>query len=177
MLIMMGVAVTVIVADECYKAYKRRKRRKAAERDLGLTPMDRREIRRRRREREREQRELEREWARRVRERRRRRANEWDRGEDGMWDEVSEGIGLPEYSVRPRDGVDRAVTVQCVEGSTKKKGFKSLFKRRQSEPELVVEGERQRRGWFRRKMGRRTEESSRAVVVEAVEGPPPPYEE
>lgn len=196
-LVMMGVAVSVIVADECYKAYKKRKARKAVEREFGLGPAEREEVRRIRRERERERREREREIRRcqgvvrereRERERQRRRGDVWDGfvlegGEGGVWDEISEGGGLPEYSVRPRDGVVRAVSVQGLEGvmvnGQRRKGLKGLFKRRQSEPGPVVEGgvqrmQRRRKGWFKRKKGQRGEEQSRAMEVS---GPPPPYEE
>lgn len=168
--------------------YKKRKVRKEVERQLGITPEDRREIRRLRRQRDREMREREREWRRRMR-REGRSMNgasfSWD-GLDvgGRPDEFSEaaGLGLPEYSLRPRDGVDRAVTVQGDEGLSvnghKKKGIRNMFKRRRSEPEPVLDGEVQslqkKKGWFRKKKGRRTEEQARALLVE---GSPPPYED
>lgn len=174
----------VIVVDECYKVYKRRKVRKDVERQLGITPEDRRQIRRVTRERERERREREREW-RRMRRQGHTMTETWDGfGVRGQPDEFSEaaGLGLPEYSVRPRDGVDRAVTVQGDEGLTmngqKKKGIRNLFKRRPSDPEPLVEGEVQRlqkkkKGWFRKKGGR-ADEQTRALLVE---GLPPPYED
>jgi hypothetical protein len=182
--VMIGVAVTVIVVDECYRAYKKRKVRKNMEREMGITPENRREFRRLRREREREMRRREREYRQLVRAQQRARA-------DGTWndlglaepDEFNEvaGMGLPEYSLRPRDGVDRAVTAQVAEELTtngqRKKGLRKLFKRRQSEPEPIIEGEVQRlqkrkKGWFRKK-GRRAEEQGRALMME---GPPPPYD-
>lgn len=183
--VMLGVAVTLLVVDECYRAYKKRKIRKEVERQLGITPEDRREIRRLRRERERERRVQERERRRRLRQRQRAMADgTWVGDENGgQPDEFSEaaGSGLPEYSLRPRDGVDRAVTDQSQEGLTmngqKRRGIRSIFKRRQSEPELIVEGELQRaqkkkKGWFRKK-SRRVDEQPRASLVE---GSPPPYE-
>jgi len=179
--IMLGVAVTVFVVDECYKAYKRRKTRKEVERQLGITPEDRREIRRLWREIERETRASERERKRRLRQR------QCDMT-DGTWvsdeereppDEFSEaaGRGLPEYSLRPRDGVDRAVTIQdLVMNGQKRKGLRDLFKKKQRETDLMVEGEilrLQKKSWFRKKKGRRVDEQ---LCASLVEGAPPSYE-
>jgi hypothetical protein len=152
-LVLLGVAVTVIVVDECYKAYQRHRLRKAADRELGITPTDRRQMRRMERERRREEREVAREWQRRMRERQRLverlRRHGWEGIEvdedDHAWDEIREGLGLPEYSAEPKDG-DRSVP----EGSTaKKRGLRDLFKKRKD----GAEAGRKRR-WFRRRGGR-----------------------
>lgn len=172
-LVLMGVAVTVIAADECYKAYKRRKARKAIERELGLTAEDRREVRRIRRQRQREQRERDREFQRRMREAMRR-SREEGRGGVVVWDEeIMEGIGLPGYSPSPREGVDRAVTLEeelYGVNSQKKKGLGKLFKKGKKKEES---GGGERESWFKR---RKRREPGAGVSGENTL-PPPSYEE
>ncbi|KAF9454463.1 hypothetical protein P691DRAFT_808606 [Macrolepiota fuliginosa MF-IS2] len=143
--VLITVGVTVVVADECYKAYKRRKARKMVERELGLGPRERKEVRRIRKQRERERREREKEFRRRVRERERERVRRrpWngldgyalEGGEGGIWDEIGEGAGgLPEYSVRPREGIDSSVPGMAEK--PKKKGLiKGLFRRKKKPDE------------------------------------------
>jgi len=199
--VMLGVAVTVFVVDECYKAYQRRKTRKEVERQLGITPADRREIRRLWREIERERRAREKERRKRLRQRQRDIDNgiwfdEEEEGEPLLPDEFSEaaGSGLPEYSLRPREGVDRALIEDVITGMSaqKKKGLRDLFfkikKRQNDESELVVvdggEGgarSQQKKRWFRKKnKARRVDEqscsSSLAESELAEGGSPPSYE-
>lgn len=159
-IVLVGVAVTVIVVDGCVKAYRRHKIRKASDRELGITPADRREMRRLERERQREEREAAKEWRRRMRERRRLaarlRRHGWEgvevREDDQGLDEIREGLGLPEYSAEPKDG-DRSVP-ECSTG--KKRRLNKLFKRKEDD------GERKRR-WFGRR-GKRGESPPPAYV-------------
>ena len=166
-LVIMGVAVTVIAVDECYKAYKRRKARKAIERELGLTAEDRREVRRIRRQRQRDQRERDREFQRRMREAMRR-SREEGRGGPVVWDEeIMEGIGLPGYSPSPRPGVDRAVTLEeeLYGVKAQKKGLGKLFKKKKDN----MPGDKE--SWFKR---RKRRAPSAGVGENAL---PPSYEE
>jgi len=201
--VMLGVAVTVFVVDECYKAYQRRKTRKEVERQLGITPADRREIRRLWREIEIERRAREKERRKRLRQRQRDIDNGiWFGEEEGEgeplipMDEFSEaaGSGLPEYSLRPREGVDRALIEDVITGMSaqKKKGLRDLFfrikKRQNDESELVAfdggEGGarlQHKKRWFKRKnKARRVDEqscsSSLAESELAEGGSPPSYE-
>jgi len=201
--VMLGVAVTVFVVDECYKAYQRRKTRKEVERQLGITPEDRREIRRLWREIERERRAREKERRKRLRQRQRDIDNgiwfseeqeEEDR-EPLLPDEFNEaaGRGLPEYSLRPRDGVDRALIEDVITNMSeqKKKGLRDLFfkvkKRQNDESELVaVDGgevarSQQKKRWFKKKnKARRVDEQSCSASLAEPElaggGAPPSYE-
>lgn len=194
--VVLGVAVTVFVVDECYKAYQRRKIRKEVERQLGITPADRREIRRLWREIERERRASEKERRKRLRQRQRDIDNgiwfgEEEDGEPLLPDEFSEaaGRGLPEYSLRPREGVDRALIEDVITtmSGQKKKGLRDLFlkikKRQNDEAELVAvdggERSQQKKRWFKKKnKARRVDEQSSSLAdPEPGEGgAPPSYE-
>ncbi len=172
MLVLMGVAVTVIAVDECYKAYKRRKARKIIERELGLTSEDRREVRRIRRQRQREQRDREREFRRQMREAIRRSREEGRGGEVLVDSEIMEGIGLPGYSPSPRPGVDRAVSLEeeLYGVKSQKKGLRKLFSRQDKGL-----GSESRGSWF--KWRKRQDPSASASASASENALPPSYEE